>query len=298
MSKRLEAIELGWAPTQELPEVDDGQVQRWLQPWPELLGRPWERLGGGLRSVNVRVGEVVARIGVGEHALGKERALLDSIEGVRVPRVRDARDGVLLLEYVSHEWLPATGDVGTRVGAAAAAIHARGYERSGLLDDSLRVVQPAASGLDALYDWAEPMLAGRAGAHLGSVVDAVRNAWAAETDELAVAAAPVLLHADFKPMNIGWMPEANDVVVFDWEFAWAGPALFDLGQLLRWNPPTEFMLGVEQGYRSAGGRLPANWQRLAELFDLFNLIGFLDHPRSCARRRADVLDRVVQTVSR
>ena len=71
------------------------RIRRWLQPWPELLGRPWQRLGGRLRSINVRVGEVVARIGVGEHALGKERALLDSIEGVRVPRVRDARDGVL-----------------------------------------------------------------------------------------------------------------------------------------------------------------------------------------------------------
>jgi hypothetical protein len=98
-------------------------------------------------------------------------------------------------------------------------------------------------------------------------------------------------------MNLGWLPEAGDVVVFDWEFAWAGPALFDLGQLLRWNPPDAFVAGVERGYRAAGGQLPARWQRLAELFDLFNLIGFLDHPRACDRRIADTLERVRQTVA-
>lgn len=296
MEVRLEARELAWAPTAELPEVDDKMVQRWLDPWPELVGRPWQRLGGGLRSINLRIGDVVARIGVGEHALGKERRLLDCIEGVRVPSVIDARDHVLLLEYVPHEWLPATAEAGERVGAAAAAIHHRRYERGGLLESSLVVAQPVASVIEALHGWADPMLAGRAGDLLGSLGDAVRTAWTKERDEMVAAAAPVLVHADFKPMNIGWVPDSSDVVVFDWEFAWIGPAMFDLGQLLRWNPPAEFAHGVERGYAAAGGRLPAGWQRLAELFDLFNLIGFLDHPRACARRIADVLERVQQTV--
>jgi aminoglycoside phosphotransferase (APT) family kinase protein len=197
---------------------------------------------------------------------------------------------------VPHEWLPATAEAAERVGAAAAAIHHRRYERGGFLESSLVVAQSIASVLRALHGWADPMLAGRAGERLGALGDAVRAAWANERDEMAAAAAPVLVHADFKPMNIGWMPDVGDVVVFDWEFAWIGPALFDLGQLLRWNPPVEFVDGVERGYRAAGGLLPVGWQRLAELFDLFNLIGFLDHPRACERRIADVLERVQQTV--
>jgi aminoglycoside phosphotransferase (APT) family kinase protein len=113
---------------------------------------------------------------------------------------------------------------------------------------------------------------------------------------MAAVAAPALVHGDFKPMNIGWMPEVGDVVVFDWEFAWVGTALFDLGQVLRWDPPAAFVAGVEAGYRAAGGVLPDDWRRLAELFDLFNLVAFLDDPGACERRVADVLERVRQSI--
>lgn len=296
MGGELEARELAWMPIAEARTVDARQVQRWLEPWPELQGRRWQRLGGGLRSINLRLGEVVARIGGGEHSIGKERALLERLEGVRVPAVRGASNQTLLLEYVPHEWLPSTVEAGTRVGAAAATIHGWRFDRPGFLDDSLAVARPFDSIPGGLRAWAEPMLAGRAGRRLGSLVGAVRAAWSAHDNAMA-SAPPVLVHADFKPMNIGWLPDVRDVVVFDWEFAWAGPALFDLGQLLRWNPPAAFIAGVERGYRAAGGHLPAGWQRLAELFDLFNLIGFLDHPRACDRRIADTLERIRQTVA-
>jgi Ser/Thr protein kinase RdoA (MazF antagonist) len=222
--------------------------------------------------------------------------LLEQLAGVRVPRVRDTHGEVLLLEYVSHEWLPPTPEAGERVGRAAAAIHARRYERAGFLDASLEVPRPFSSALHGLREWIDPMLAGRAGEQLGALCSTVRDAWACERDAMTAASAPVLVHSDFKPMNIGWLPEARDVVVFDWEFAWSGPALLDLGQLLRWNPPAEFVAGVERGYLAAGGFLPERWIRLAELFDLFNLIAFLDDCEPCPQRTRDVLERVHQTL--
>ncbi len=297
-AESLVAKELDWAPTVERPDVDDAFVQRSLASWPTLQGRAWQRLGGGLRSVNVRVGDVVARIGVGdEHALDVERALLTEIDGVRVPRVVGGGEQVVLLEYVAHTWPLATAEVGARTGAAA-AIHSRRFPTAGFLDASLQVARPMASALDGLRGWVAPMLAGRAGQRLGGFAEAAREAWSAEEAAMAAATSvPTLVHGDFKPMNIGWLAEEGDVVVFDWEFAWAGPPLLDLGQLLRWNPPPAFVTGVERGYREAGGTLPSRWRRLAELFDLFNLVAFLDGPRACERRIADVMERVRQTLA-
>lgn len=297
MTVALEARELEWAPLVEPVRVDAATVREWLAPWPELVEQPWERLGGGLRSLNLRIGDTVARIGIGGHSLEKEGALLRAVEGVRVPAVRDARPDVLLLEYVPHTWLPATSAAGERVGAAVAAIHQRRYQCAGLLDASLSVREPFGSALQGLRDWVERQLNGRAGAHLGRLANAVRDTLASAEQTMGASMAPVLVHADFKPMNIGWLPDEEDVVVFDWEFAWAGPALFDLGQVLRWNPPPEFKHGLERGYREAGGDLPEHWERTAELFDLFNLVGFLDNPGACARRIADVTRRIRRTVS-
>ena len=151
--------------------------------------------------------------------------------------------------------------------------------------------------MQGLHDWIEPVLAGTAGERLGPLVADVRQLWDRERDAMAADTRAALVHADFKPMNIGWLPNARDVVVFDWEFAWAGPPLFDLGQLLRWHPPAEFVAGVERGYLAAGGHLPPRWRRVAELFDLYNLIAFLDHPRACDRRVADVTARIRETLA-
>ncbi|MDE2291301.1 MAG: phosphotransferase, partial [Elusimicrobia bacterium] len=104
----------------------------------------------------------------------------------------------------------------------------------------------------------------------------------------------VLLHGDFKPSNLHRSGE--DLVVLDWEFAWAGPALMDVGQLLRWSPPAAFVAGFAAAYLAGGGVLPAGWRRLAELFDLFNLVGLLEAPGK--RRAADVSARVRRTLGR
>jgi hypothetical protein len=96
---------------------------------------------------------------------------------------------------------------------------------------------------------------------------------------------------------VKWLPEQEDVLILDWEFAWAGPALFDVGMMLRWRPPEPFIRGLELGLREdPGASLPPDWRRLAELLDLFNLVGFLDHEGDRGRRDRDVLRRIHQTL--
>ena len=108
----------------------------------------------------------------------------------------------------------------------------------------------------------------------------------------AVSTQPVLTHADFKPANVKWLPALGDVVVFDWEFSWSGPALMDLGQMIRWGVPDPFLQGLVRGY----GALPDDWMRLAELFDLFNMVAFVAQGEGRPIRTRDAIARMERTL--
>ena len=105
-----------------------------------------------------------------------------------------------------------------------------------------------------------------------------------ELEDLAVGA--VLQHGDFKASNLHWTT-SGALLVLDWEFAFAGPPLMDLGQLVRWPVPRPFLDAFESGYKSKGGRLPQDWTERAAAFDLVNLVDLLARAKawlhSCQR---------------
>jgi hypothetical protein len=77
----------------------------------------------------------------------------------------------------------------------------------------------------------------------------------------------------------------DELLVLDWEFAYAGSALSDIGQLLRWQPPERFVQAFAEAYSRHGGRLITDWRRWAATFDLVNLAGL-----AANRSRADRSD--------
>ena len=86
----------------------------------------------------------------------------------------------------------------------------------------------------------------------------------------------VLVHSDFKPVNLLWS-EVNRLTVLDWEFAHSGHALFDFGILLRHYLDFPLRLNdLEKGYVEAGGSLPDNWLHIARLLDFVNIIQLLN----------------------
>ena len=167
MSEALDAVESRWERSVPLPKIDAAMLAAHLAPWPELRGRAWTVLGGGLRSLNLRCDERVLRIG---SELGKEAALLRLAAelGVRVPRVLDESPTALLLEFVPHEPLPATEAAGRKVAEAAVRIHGHRFEHAGMLGADLRVSEPFAGRLDGLLAWAQGLLSGIAGERLGA----------------------------------------------------------------------------------------------------------------------------------
>ncbi|HEY3669227.1 MAG TPA: phosphotransferase, partial [Polyangiaceae bacterium] len=110
-----------------------------------------------------------------------------------------------------------------------------------------------------------------------------------------------LVHADYKRSNLllqrsgsSW----NVTAVLDWEFAFAGPAIIDIGLFLRAGAalPSGFQDSFVAGYRDAGGELPSEWLRLSRLVDLISQVTFLNDPRDLPRVFAETRQVVEETV--
>lgn len=300
------AIEARWSRLEPVPEPTREILDEHLGDWPSLREQRWTLLAGGLRSWNLRSGDRVARIArdgpdsEGARTLEKEAALLERMsEDLCVPRIIALGPSALILEYVPHEPLPATAQAGEAVGRAAARIGRLRFEDAGMLDSELAVAEPFVSALDGLAEWIGGLLEDGAGRRLGPELRSavVTLLHAARPRLEAAQGEPRLCHSDFKPTNVHWLPERQDVLVLDWEFAWSGPALFDLAMMLRWSPPEPFVAGLVRGYQQESDEpLPDDWRRVTGWWDLHNLLGFLGREDLDPVCEQDVLRRVRELV--
>lgn len=260
-------------------------------------------LSGGLRNTNYRLRlasrkePVVLRVFTADDpsACPREAALLELVRSrVPVPAVLHSEPAAAmpwnvltwvdatrfdhLLENALAEDIAATARA---AGHTLAAIHAHTFEAPGFLGPDLSLGSfPDVSGdwSDILRGW---LLHGRAGARLGG---ALTERLLRFVDENAYRLEPLdgqahLLHADYKPWNLLVRDHAV-AAVLDWEFAFSGMPLNDVGIFLRHSArmPSAYGEGFVAGYLEAGGELPPDWQRLARMVDLISLCYFLERP--------------------
>ncbi|MFK7984767.1 MAG: phosphotransferase family protein [Sandaracinaceae bacterium] len=269
-----------WA--RSAPTDARGAVEARLGPVEGAL----EVLAGGQASLCVGIGDKVLRVVRTPATLDLEEALTTLAWGFfRSPRLMGRGDDWLLLERVPHE--PLRSEHGTAVGAALAEIHAQSFATCGWLDGTLRVCEPQVDFGAALVEHAgslelEPALGQRVVEHLE-----------AHARELGPAR---LLHGDFKLSNVH--ASGDTVLVLDWEYAYAGPALMDVGQLMRWDVPEGFVDAFERSYRAHGGELPAGWLPQARALDAVNLAALLARSDSGTARERDLRTRLEETLRR
>lgn len=171
-------------------------------------------------------------------------------------------------------------------------------------------------GLELAEDWGTPravteshvhecLFQGRAGPRLGLPMrDRLWRYVEAHAPALDVLEGDYsLLHGDFKAENILVAHRSGRwelAAVLDWELACAGPALADLGTLLRHRSLTDDPMSsaAANAFVQHGGRLPENWRELARLLDINGLCTFLnqseERPRVFADARA-LLERTLGT---
>lgn len=287
--------EPGWERAAAIDSIELAEIEARLG---QFEG-PVSVLSGGQANLNVLLGsEQVLRIyRRDQSALSKEAALLQKEwRAFQVPRVLREGEDFLLLEYVEHHKLSGSALHGRKVGAALAEIHSRAFAQSGLLSPELLLKEPFVDFVDALRSHAESQVPKPLRCALGIFDRAFAFLEQQAPAMRALAGQPVLLHGDFKPANLHESASGR-LLILDWEFAYAGPAWMDVGQLMRWHPPGSFREAFAEAYVQGGRSLPSRWEQVANLFDLFNLLSLLGRAQPGSQRAQDLLARVEQTVS-
>ncbi len=293
------AVEEAWPRRQPVLRLDRAAIQGLIR----LPVREAALLDGGLRNTNYRLrllGElapVVLRLYTADPmACRREVALMRLVDGrVPVPRVLDAKPEAdppwALVEWMEGTRFdqlldrasPAEVEQGCRsAGAVLAAIHRFAFPAPGFLGPTLQIAAPMGeswlTGVEAFFasDPAQRLVGPELADRLVQLVR--REGWRLDT----VWGQSSLVHADYKPWNLLAQPTASGWTVgavLDWEFALAGPRLYDVGVFLRYRDrmPGAYAGGFVDGYRAAGGSLPPDVLDRARLIDLVSLGMFLEH---------------------
>jgi len=273
-----------------------------------------ELLSGGNRNSNLLVelrhaAPIVLRIyRSGEAGTARREAALLRLlaDVVPVPRVLhvDASETLELpfvmmerVEGVRLEHRLSGGDddaeLGANVGGVLARIHAIQLPVAGWFDPELQTITPFGES-DGWFAFIRKTLdEGQAAQRLGRDVAArLRTLLDRHPHALdGFVDAPCLLHADFKPANLLIRVERPAVAaVLDWEFAFSGPALFDLAIMLRHEEemPPRYVSAMLESYQSERGPLPEGWRTAARLLDLVNLCDLANRPYDAPRMYADI----------
>lgn len=107
----------------------------------------------------------------------------------------------------------------------------------------------------------------------------------------------VLVHSDFDATNI-LIRDGRVAAVLDWEFAYSGSVVADVGHILR--PPAGVVEGFESalidGFVAHGGTLPRQWRRQAQLLDLTSWLDFLGRPNASPKLIESAIARIEWTL--
>ena len=301
----------GWSRHSEHLILDAATLERLLRPAVgDCAVTAFAPLSGGLANTNYRVmlagheEPVVVRLYTREAAAcGIEVELLRLVaDTVPVPRLlyaaRDAEppylvsswiDGIKLEELLSAGDADGAHGSGFAAGTTLAAIHGFSFDQAGFFGPDLTIAEPLGPIRSAVEGYVSERLSeDRVSTRLGAAMAERLTHVVRERVPLlnALPDRAALVHGDYKPQNLLLRRDTNGrwemAAVLDWEFAFAGPPLFDIGQLLRYRAtlPQKYTTGAVQGYIAAGGTLPDEWPRLTRLLDLMNLLGFLERPEA------------------
>jgi aminoglycoside phosphotransferase (APT) family kinase protein len=324
-------VKQGWERVREAvalpPDVASEMIARPL-PGHRLLSV--ELMGGGLSNSNYRIRtrhktrehDFVIRVHVRSPAdAAKERAISRRLASrILVPEVLHHDDSRALFDHswslvqwvhgcplddlvaqnARLAWEQALRDAG-RVLAALQSVE---LDAPGFLDQDLGIATPLDLDAAAYRTYIDEHLTRRRGWDQVplDLVRPLRDFVERESGRLeTVRRERSLVHADYNGANVlvhrgshAWEVSA----VLDWEFAFAGSTLVDVGNMIRHvgelgpRAADPFVIG----FRENGGRLPDDWWTIAVLLDLMSLVDFLTRPELGPAMIADVTGRIAQVL--
>jgi aminoglycoside phosphotransferase (APT) family kinase protein len=175
--------------------------------------------------------------------------------------------------------------LGESIGHMLAAVHHFTFDSFGILGADLHVAEPIDLDKEGLVAYLKrTFVKGPGGARLGAELSSALVQFAARQGDILDEwlEPPCLAHGDFNGSNILIGPGEDGAIaaIIDWEYALSATPAFDFGNLLRppFDASSEFAAALAQGYREAGGMLPAQWQRIARLANIYLFAEILSRP--------------------
>ena len=282
-------------------------------------------LTGGLINTNIKIefsshkSPVVLRLYKGDAAVClKETAILHLVrETIPVPAVFHVEPyGVgssgpfCILEFVNGKTfqqlkrsndLPAINQAAASVGEILARIGTYQFSKPGRLENDLTVGDAYVEGPDPVPHLTDLFLQSE---HLQRRLDSSFQRklhdfiWSWAVPLRTLDHDRHLVHSDFGNRNIlvdcmngRWQVTA----VLDWEFAFSGSPLLDVGHFLRYETRHTPLREphFSRAFVESGGSLPDDWRRLAQVVDLTGLVECLTHDRL----PDDVVSEILQLIN-
>jgi aminoglycoside phosphotransferase (APT) family kinase protein len=223
-------------------------------------------------------------------------AILEFVEGITFQQLKRSSD-LAAIQQASYS-----------VGTTLAAIGRYQFPAAGRLTGeaySLQVGEqyvtgpnPIASIMDVFL--ASPNLAGRAGAALRQKLHDFVWAWEARMP--GINNDHSLVHSDFGNRNVlvrQLRGEWQVAAVLDWEFAFSGTPLLDVGHFLRYERKEQPLREphFSRGFVEQGGSLPDNWRKIARVIDLTGLVECLTHEKLPPQVETELLQLIRATLT-
>lgn len=292
-----------------------------------------ELLTGGRINTNFKVSfssgkaPVVLRLHKkGSASCLKEAAVIELIKStVSVPEILyvdaeglDGSEPFSIMEFVeglTFQQLKSTGDLSaihqasSSVGRTLAAIGRYSFEKPGSLfvngANQLEVGEPFTRTADPVSEILDILLKPdltqqRLGADLTRRVREFVLTWAPSLPDMTDVSR--LVHSDFGNRNI-LVNEVSGtwkvVAVVDWEFAFSGSPLLDIGNFLRYDSVSAPLREpyFSRSFVEHGGELPDNWRNIVRVIDLTALVECLSHDYLPEDATAEIIQLIQSTLA-
>lgn len=221
-------------------------------------------------------------------------------EFIPVPKLLYSEGSAALFSYVNKKRLDQVQDArhSYHLGELLSRIHGFRFPKAGLFGPELEIAVSFAEGsspyLDYILDHFDR--SARAWSRLGDERgEQILRFIECEQDFFPkIEGGGKLVHSDFKPVNLLW-DECEGFTILDWEFAHSGHPLLDFGILLRHDRQFPFdCKAFIKGYKESGGEVPDEWERMARITDLINLIQLLERPKPDFPFLFEAVDRILK----
>jgi aminoglycoside phosphotransferase (APT) family kinase protein len=213
-------------------------------------------------------------------------------------------DGQTFRQIKSRRDLREMAEAAHSIGETLAQIGSFRFPRAGRIGPGLEIGAQLAAGPDPVPTFIEnclesPAMARRLDARHRHRLRGFIWDWAKRL--AAVNEERSLVHSDYGSPNI-LLNQVNGqwkvAAVLDWEFAFSGSPLYDVGHSLRYDRQTPPLMEPHfaAGFREGGGALPENWRGLARVLDLTALCEALTRPDLPEAVVAELVELVAGTM--